>query len=114
MVLPLADCDLKRCQLNHRPIGSDNLGFVDATRPMNVNKIDPNLVGPAIRRFDTLGQALEAAGAESLSSRWTRRRIISAIRSRNSSNQPTHLMGLGDLRIALAVTATNRFMLAYR
>ncbi len=76
--------------------------YARTTTVKNIKHVDPNLVGPAMRRFGSLGKALEAAGAESLSPRWTKRRIINTIRSHCASNQPTHLIGLGNLRLALA------------
>jgi hypothetical protein len=68
----------------------------------NVKRIDPRLAGSAMRQFGSLGKALEVAGAESLSRRWTKRRILSTIRARCASNGPTQLIGLGDPRLAKA------------
>ncbi len=68
----------------------------------NVKRIDPRLAGSAMRQFGSLGKALEVAGAESLSRRWTKRRIKSTIRSHCASNGPTHLIGLGNPPLAKA------------
>ncbi len=69
-------------------------------RVQNVRKIDVNLALAATRHFDSLGKALEVAGAQSLSKRWTNAQIITAIRSRYITGGPNHLEGLGDTRLA--------------
>lgn len=73
----------------------------------NTRKADVNLAMAARLRFGTLGKALEVAGVQSLTKRWTDAQIITAIRSRYEAVGPTHLEGLGDTRLAQA--ARRRF-----